>query len=81
MSGGDTIDRLGARGEANRREGGVAGVCMHQRMPDAVAHTGRYAQHPLCGCAPPQIPISGRVLYDSITYPLAGRIFQLEDEQ
>ena len=54
---------------------------MHQRMPDAVAFTGRYSRHLLGACVPPQIPISGRVLYDGITYPLAGRIFQLEDEQ
>jgi hypothetical protein len=81
MSGGDTIDRLGASGEANRREGGVAAVSMQERMPDAGAHTGRYSRPSLCGGAPPQIPISGRVLYDGITYPLAGRIFQLEDEQ
>jgi hypothetical protein len=68
-------------GEANRREGGVAGVTMHERMPDAAACAGRYPGHPLRGCSPRQISISGRVLCDSITYPLAGRIFQLEDEQ
>jgi len=68
-------------GEANRREGGVAGVTMHERIPDAAACTGRYPGHPLRRCPPRQISISGRVLYDSITYPLAGRIFQLEDEQ
>jgi hypothetical protein len=68
-------------GEANQREGGVAGVSMQQRMPDAVAQTGRSSRHRLRTCPPLQIPISGRVLYDGITYPLAGRIFQLEDEQ
>jgi hypothetical protein len=54
---------------------------MHERMPDALACTGRYSRHPRRGCPPRQIPISGPVLYDGITYPLAGRIFQLEDEQ
>jgi hypothetical protein len=54
---------------------------MHEQMPGGAARTGRYSRHPRHSCPPRQIPISGRMLYDSITYPLAGRIFQLEDEQ
>jgi hypothetical protein len=78
MSGGDTIDRLSG-------EGGVAGLNKRQRrqtrLPAPVFPAPVFP-------APASLPYAlqlfhyrGHVLYDRITNPLAGRIFQLEDEQ